>query len=653
MVRSNVIFRFLSFSTLLVLLLVSSCVEKSGVRRKTQVNRVQGDGGTNGSSDSDSVAPVDGGIGSGTTAVVPKVEIRHLIEPKINETDTGGTYTRKLTIPKNYDKLLYVAGINISTLSSKNVKVRFRFGLTSEPIDVPATVATAAGLTPQTGVEVLVMDLRYRPFEDLKLIYDLFDYNDYTFLGSSSPSAKSSPVLSNRDSKLFCRGLAVQHDPTFSGSVQDGCKNATDVCKYAYAKVVDKGLVREEVDPTNALLTIKVPITPTEPNVQSGTNGLYKDTDAIATNRCLPDNPLDGAVYRYVYKNDPSVPITTIINHNAFTTILSKKHFFEGPYKSVNSSNWQIKASAVYGANGIFGDAMSGADIQTGIRSKLFPLYTKLNLSKDIEYLGSSTPTAAKTLQTMSANGSSEWMDGCNERATSVDTNTGEGVGSCTVTATMEIISVDDDGKETIEATSTEVKLQLVKPAAYNADGENVLLPSFQSCTSTNQCGSDQCCFNKRCWDKSLVSQCVEDANAIGNKIPGQTCASDFECSSLCCNQSTGKCGVHDTLQDPPVYCSKSSGQFCIAKEWCAKQTVRKCFIVKTGRTLTGAATCALRCYTMQAFGDCENGTCKPPAQPAMPVFNPDNVNCETDAIDPPNFNVDGTDIATSSNSGS
>src|SRR5690606_33303954 len=91
----------------------------------------------------------------------------------------GGSYVTKLTLPKNYAGFLYLAGINITSLMSNHVTVRFRFGVNRHPIDIPATITQAPGITPQTRINVLVMDLRGQPFRNLLLPYDLYDYKDY------------------------------------------------------------------------------------------------------------------------------------------------------------------------------------------------------------------------------------------------------------------------------------------------------------------------------------------------------------------------------------------------------------------------------------------------------------------------------------------
>jgi hypothetical protein len=139
-------------------------------------------GGVGGDFNGDGVVSNDNGsINNSNETVSSKVELRHIIEPQVDDDSNAGKYTRKLTLPKNYNGLLYIAGINISSLASKNLRVRFKFGLNSSPITIPATISIGAGITPQTNVEVLVLDLRNRPFNNIQLPYDLYDYNDYEF----------------------------------------------------------------------------------------------------------------------------------------------------------------------------------------------------------------------------------------------------------------------------------------------------------------------------------------------------------------------------------------------------------------------------------------------------------------------------------------
>lgn len=620
---------FLPF-ILIVMMLATSCEEVASNRRYS-IDSNQISGGTGGGTTiggGNFVNPIDDALNEAETVEAPTVEIRHLIEPKVDTNSEGGTYLKKLTIPKNYNGLLYLAGINISTLTEKNVKVRFRFGVDSVPKDIPATVSTASGLTPQTNIEVLIMDLRDRPFNDIQLIYDLFDYNDYDFSGGDA-NKLAEPVQLNRNKNLYCRGLSLKDDPTFQGSLETGCVGSTDVCKYAYAKVVDRGLTH--IDGNG----VETAISPTEINAQSGVNGYYNDSHAVKTSRCLQHDPttLSGT---YVYKYDESTSFTSYFQTK---TIDGEDYRYDGPYRLSNNQLWEIKSAAAENmAYGLY-QMTTYLGLPIYYNAKLFPLFTKFNFLKDTEYLGATNdPDQEKSLQAMASNGESLWMDGCNARASSIDNQTGEHVGSCSVTATIEIVATNDDGVEESIDITNQVKLQLVKPAALDINGDNVLLSSFQSCSSSSQCGSDECCISKRCMDKSIVSQCVEDMPAYGLLEPGSSCQSDHECASLCCSQTTGRCAVHDTLQDPPVYCSKASGQRCIAKEWCMKHPVTRCFIIKTGIDAQGGNTCALRCYTFEEHGDCENGICKPPPQPTMPSFDPNDPNRCASACDPPDF---------------
>ncbi len=150
---------------LVMIFIISSCMPSDVPRTKalSQAGKANCALGTN-----CSTGETSGTIGSGTS-LPPKVEIRHLIEPNLSTDLTyttgtgysgGGSYVRKLTLPKNFAGRLYVAGINIGSLSSRFVKVRFKFGVNREVVTIPATVTQAPGITPQTEISVLVMDLR-------------------------------------------------------------------------------------------------------------------------------------------------------------------------------------------------------------------------------------------------------------------------------------------------------------------------------------------------------------------------------------------------------------------------------------------------------------------------------------------------------------
>mgnify|MGYP003686051595 FL=1 len=280
------------------------------------------------------------------------------------------------------------------------------------------------------------------------------------------------------------------------------------------------------------------------------------------------------------------------------------------------------------------------SEIEYGQQSLLFPLYSKFDLIKNTQFMGSNIADEEKILASMNSNGESTFMDGCNARAASVDEITGENIGSCNVTATIEVISKDDAGVETKFDVTDEVKLQLVKPSDLNTNGDNVLLSSFEQCSSSSQCGSGACCINKRCWSSSLVSQCIEDLPSFGNLETGDTCNTDYQCASLCCNKVDGRCAPHDTLAENPSFCSKSTGQACVSKEFCQKHPVTTCRIVKGSPDPFGGQTCSLRCITTEVFGECTAddgsgvGVCKPPCTPASDEFNPAEPNCEETAIE-------------------
>jgi hypothetical protein len=69
-----------------------------------------------------------------------------------------------------------------------------------------------------------------------------------------------------------------------------------------------------------------------------------------------------------------------------------------------------------------------------------------------------------------------------------------------------------------------------------------------------------------------------------------------------------------------------------VTKEFCRQEPVVTCKIVKTGFKLDGTVACALRCPAVMTFGDCKSGICVPPAQPAVPAFDPNDC---SKAVDP------------------
>ena len=92
-----------------------------------------------------------------------KAELMHLVDP------VDGTFHKKVTVPKNYAGYFYLSGLNIASLRSRIVNVRFNFGREFESVTIPATVGRAPGLTPQTDIEVLILDMADRPFSQVRL----------------------------------------------------------------------------------------------------------------------------------------------------------------------------------------------------------------------------------------------------------------------------------------------------------------------------------------------------------------------------------------------------------------------------------------------------------------------------------------------------
>ncbi len=602
-------------------------------------------------------------VGNGTT-LPPKVEIRHLIEPNLTSDLTystgtgyagGGSYLRKLTIPKNYQGRLYLAGINVGTLADRHVKVRFKFGIGKEPVTIPATVAQAPGITPATAISVLVMDLRSEPFRAVRLPYDLFDYNDYDYADGDTP------VQENRNSGLFCRGLRIEDDPTFTGVGVCG-DQPSEECLYAYAKVLDQGLVKTSG-------SVLVPLTPSRPQVKSTVSLNYHqdylyehlkkalpDTMAVSgTNTTFKFSALSASTNVTDFRNiDFGFPATLWDP----VTLYGSTYHYRGPYRIVNFNDWHFgfAFSDLHGSKKLFKensfvaypvasyfplpDDNQASPFQDRIyyNSYLFPLATRLDLPAGVSHLSSTAVDGVRTEQVLASAGKTLWMDGANARAQSRNYDL-EHIGSCNVSATIEIIAKDNNGVDYVIATSREVKLQLVRPTQYRTDtGNEVLYTNFKSCTTNSSCGGSECCFNNRCWDENLVSQCIDENSPQGNRIVGDSCTTDFECTSLCCNRTTGKCAAHNTILTPAVLCSKPIGEFCIAKEWCQKSPITKCLIVKTGTDSSGNTTCRQQCYTTQEFGDCKNGACTPPVQePIVPVDTTAPGACDN-AVPAPSF---------------
>lgn len=603
---SHIFSKRLPLLALLGTLVLASCVENGSLKGRTAKSNSNLSG--SGSSSGSGSLPNGTGVGSSdTTLQSVKVELSHLVDP------FDGTYKKKVTIPKNYKGNLYLAGLNVGALQDKLIKVRFNFGIDKQSVVLDATVARAPGIIPQTDIQVLVVDMNSRPFSKMRLGYDLYDYNDYT---STADALAKEPVQDARDNGLYCRGLNLEDDPTFDSSTSTNatCSLGTDKCLYAYAKVTDATMYNS----STGLTTI-----PTRPQIWTLPSGVRTPSIATAsTSMCLPD-------YEDVIGfNDLFEQVLTGLNYNDL--ILGMR--YRGPYRAINTASWKIQGNAIFNSTkGLFEVANSTLDPYTGFRSLLFPRAGKISLSQDVRYFGSASRFGLRGSLVADSTGTSKYVDGCNLRVMNYDVATAENISSCNVNGSIEIFYYKD-GSEVNITTDRSIKLQLIKASTTNSEGKEVLTSAFKRCETSSTCGSDECCFNSRCWSKELVTQCVDQVPVNGNRPTGEVCSSDFECSSLCCNQSTGSCQPHNPNGTVPALCNKTAGQRCVAREFCKPEYVATCKIVKNGTNPDGTVACTLRCPAVETYGECTAGYCVPPAVPAIPAFDP--TDC-SQAVDP------------------
>lgn len=590
----------------------------------------------------DSASARKDNVGSGTTnqttenpantspqwvdEVVPEVELTHFIDP------LDGSYSRKLTLPRNFDGHLFLAGLNLATLADKALKVRFTFGKEKTPVMLTATVGKGQGATANTIVDVLMVDLQgQNQLYSVQLFYDLFDYNQYDF--DTIAAGGGDVAQSNRDPGLYCRGLLLDDDPTFTGSTCNASSTGPEgACLYSYASIKDKGL-EKEFTTGSYVYTV-----PSEPHISAQVNApYYQNTDSIMTKRCLQDFTPTATLN---WLTPPNYVYSSLETFNSFDDIINiagTNYRYSGPYRAVNIAQWALPAgvdSALFGRYGIFRKSLRDGlalseKIRGGVVSNLFPRYTKKNISSNVEHLATSlatTPGEEKSIQNLASSGKSNWMDGCNARVTSWSQVTGEHIGSCNVTGKVEVLYYDFQlNKNILLLESKKLKLQLVRPAVINSNGEDVLASTFSYCSSNTQCGSDSCCFNNRCWSKDIISQCLDETSNTGGYPSGAACSSDLQCASLCCDQTSGVCNVHQNSNEQnPVLCNKNPGQACIAQDWCAKQIVPECYVVDTG---PGADGCMYQCFNVERSGNCTNNYCVTPTPRPSDPWNPSDPN--------------------------
>jgi hypothetical protein len=456
---------------------------------------------------------------------------------------------------------------------------------------------------------------------------------------------EDSDLISNpKNTNLYCRGLFLEHDPTFSdlGGETGECDSSSDTCFYAYAKIGDSLLYN-----SGGYTSI-----PTMAQVDHSGNVYSTDSSSYDGKRCLPDS-VSMSDLKLVLNSSSIGDNTTLGLSDTVSMRDGTSLFYKGPFRLFNFGEWEIKGDALFSLiddgsdspKGIFQSYLGSTQTPLyGYRSFLFPRAGKMDLKKGTQYVGLSSTTlasASRAINALTASGSTELMDGCNIRVSKHDSFTNEGLSSCNVTATIELISLDPKTgveQKILKVPNKTLKLQVIRPSLLDYTGREVLYEALKTCTNSRDCKNDECCFNQRCWSKRIVTQCREDIKDQGNLNVGESCGSDFQCSSLCCSGSTKVCAPHvNNFTDKyKVLCSKSPGQTCVAQDWCQKVDLRKCLVVKTGISVTGKQECGLRCYNVPTFADCRDGMCVPPRPFSVPAFDPLDPNRCNSAIDPP-----------------
>ena len=76
--------------------------------------------------------------------------------------------------------------------------------------------------------------------------------------------------------------------------------------------------------------------------------------------------------------------------------------------------------------------------------------------------------------------GETDSMYGCNIRASNYDKYSNEGIHSCNITATIEIIAVVD-GEDVVVDEATDLKVQIIRESETNYEGREVLYTSMKN----------------------------------------------------------------------------------------------------------------------------------------------------------------------------
>ncbi len=612
--------------TMVFLLGLSSCISPQNPRATRSTSS------TGEAKDGDKTSPGNGStpdtgddIGDSVTEAVSIVELTQIVDPNT------GTFRKKVSIPKDFEGYMYLSGLNIASLNKddKIISVKFSFGREKNEIIVPAVIGRVpGGLQNGTNIDVIILDMDSKPFKNLRLLYDLFDYNDY---GEEDPLTATDPTQDATNPGLYCRGLNIEDDPTFEWSQANStCDSAGETCLYAYAKIADTTLGQSVLQDGTPVLVQNIPTYELYDVLGAGYTG---DTNEYTLKKCLPDSGLESDTEATLGRQVLPWGISGLADFDG------TNYLYMGPYQTFGTERtWEISSDAIFSPialaddtpKGIFQYSFTGG-ATTGYKSFLFPRAGKINYSQSgVQYFGASYAFNSKALLTLPTAGDTKWMDGCNIRAKNMDSYSKETISSCNVSATIEIIAYND-GVEEVLATSKDVKIQLLKAGLGVTQGKE--FSAMKTCTDNRSCGTGECCFNSRCFSKDIVAQCKDDSAGTGNLGTGLTCQSDFECSSLCCR--SGVCADHFPDDLNAVLCSKVPSQTCVSKEFCRVENVRECYIIKT-KDSNGNDSCEKRCYSVPKNGDCVNGACQAPTSSSDPTFDLTDPNRCDDAYDSP-----------------
>lgn len=593
-----------------------------GGKADTEVDRGSDDiSGKSGS------GPVSGGdIGSEGGVSGAKAEIRSIVDP------VSGSFKNKVTIPKNFRGMLHLSGINLGSLNSQLLKARFRFGTSREAVPaegLDVIVGRGQGITDFSQIDVLSVDMRNEPFKNLRLPYNLFDYTNYA---DENGVEKGIPESNPRSRSLYCRGLKLEDDHTFAGSsFNNACDEANEKCLYAYAKIQDSTLYYQKIFNENLELVSE---RPSYSHVTYGESGYSNEDNAIHAKRCLPENANDPSSFESVFGlsglTDPPAYDSNIL-------LGTETYVYRGPYLPIGQNSWEIAGNAIFstiisnsdggGPSGLFRFTI-GSDASGGYQSLLFPRAGKSKLQANVEYIGSDDAFGARNFQTLAYAGQSKYMDGCNIRQESYNSETGEDISSCNVLAAIEIFENDEEGNEIIVVSTTSVKLQVIRASATDNTGTEVFESALKQCNGNNSlCGANECCFGNSCWSKNIVPRCLDRNSNEGNLSTGEVCSTDYKCASLCCNPTTKTCADHKSGTDNPIYCSKAPGQSCVSDDYCRLEPITVPGIYRLGHDDQGNLKCGVRRFVIPTHGSCVAGTCVVPETPPDPSFNEDDPN--------------------------